>query len=412
MQYTVFLIGSPVAAVCLVAAAVLIRRQPLPLLSRPLAWSVWLCLAFLAANTLELAWPTETGTLLFAKLGYLFSTPIPVFFFLFTMAYIGRADLFSGRRALVLFIVPLVVTALAFTEPLHHLIWTSTSYVPVGRMLAMRVTYGPFFWVNTIYVIGLFLLSLALFTRAGVQAGSAHRGSSMLATAGIAVPLLLFLVYSLKLIPGLTKNFSPIAYAAPAVCLVAAIRRLRFLELVPIARRALVEEMDEAMVVVDFDSRVLDLNGRARVILGLAEHAVGSALPRDSALCQALQSTLRPGAPQQLEWEVAGERRIYDARVTEVRRRRQRAEGWIVMLHDVTTTQRLLEEKNRLIEELSKAAAEIHDLRGILPICMHCKKIRDDTGYWHAVESYISKRSEAQFTHSLCPDCLKKYYPE
>lgn len=55
---------------------------------------------------------------------------------------------------------------------------------------------------------------------------------------------------------------------------------------------------------------------------------------------------------------------------------------------------------------------EIQVLRGIVPICAHCKRIRDDKGYWNAVESYIATHSEAQFSHSICPPCLEKHYPE
>jgi hypothetical protein len=58
------------------------------------------------------------------------------------------------------------------------------------------------------------------------------------------------------------------------------------------------------------------------------------------------------------------------------------------------------------------AHKEIKQLRGILPICAHCKKIRDDNGYWNQVESYIQRHSEAEFSHSICPECAKKYYPE
>ena len=51
-------------------------------------------------------------------------------------------------------------------------------------------------------------------------------------------------------------------------------------------------------------------------------------------------------------------------------------------------------------------------LSGFLPICASCKRIRDDTGYWNQIESYISAHSEAQFSHGICPDCIKKLYPE
>lgn len=61
---------------------------------------------------------------------------------------------------------------------------------------------------------------------------------------------------------------------------------------------------------------------------------------------------------------------------------------------------------------LDKAEAQQKTLSGLLPICSHCKRIRDDAGYWSQVESYVSKHSEAEFSHSLCPSCLLEHYPE
>jgi len=69
-------------------------------------------------------------------------------------------------------------------------------------------------------------------------------------------------------------------------------------------------------------------------------------------------------------------------------------------------------ERNRLFEELRRAQEEIKALQGIIPICSFCKKIRDDKGYWDQIETYISKHSEALFSHSVCPDCVKEYYKD
>lgn len=69
-------------------------------------------------------------------------------------------------------------------------------------------------------------------------------------------------------------------------------------------------------------------------------------------------------------------------------------------------------ERDRVIEELRQALSEVKTLRGFLPICASCKKIRDDKGYWTQIESYIRDRSEAEFTHGICPECLKRLYPD
>lgn len=70
------------------------------------------------------------------------------------------------------------------------------------------------------------------------------------------------------------------------------------------------------------------------------------------------------------------------------------------------------DEQKKLIAELQSALARVKQLSGMLPICSHCKKIRDDAGYWQQVEDYIQTHSHAEFSHGICPQCLRKYYPE
>lgn len=65
-----------------------------------------------------------------------------------------------------------------------------------------------------------------------------------------------------------------------------------------------------------------------------------------------------------------------------------------------------------LIRELKEAMGQVKTLKGLIPICSHCKKIRDDSGYWGQIDTYIQNHSDATFSHGICDDCLKKYYPE
>jgi CheY-like chemotaxis protein len=70
-----------------------------------------------------------------------------------------------------------------------------------------------------------------------------------------------------------------------------------------------------------------------------------------------------------------------------------------------------LAERARTAEALQKALDDIRTLRGILPICANCKSIRDDLGYWKKVEAYLREHTEAEFSHGICPECMKKLYP-
>ena len=80
-----------------------------------------------------------------------------------------------------------------------------------------------------------------------------------------------------------------------------------------------------------------------------------------------------------------------------------------MLIRDITARREVELERERLIGELRKALADIHILRGLLPICAGCKKIRDDRGYWQGLEQYLSEHAEVQFSHGLCPDCLSRY---
>jgi GAF domain-containing protein len=71
-----------------------------------------------------------------------------------------------------------------------------------------------------------------------------------------------------------------------------------------------------------------------------------------------------------------------------------------------------LAEREKLVDGLTEALTQVKTLSGLLPICATCKKVRDDNGYWSQIEAYLRTRSEAEFTHGMCPDCIRRLYPE
>ena len=81
------------------------------------------------------------------------------------------------------------------------------------------------------------------------------------------------------------------------------------------------------------------------------------------------------------------------------------------IVQDITKLKQAETDREAAIKKLEKALSEIKTLRGILPLCSFCKKIRDDKGYWEQVDVYIKKHSEADISHSVCPECVKKHYP-
>lgn len=84
----------------------------------------------------------------------------------------------------------------------------------------------------------------------------------------------------------------------------------------------------------------------------------------------------------------------------------------LVTINDITAIKLAEQEKEKLIGELQEALSKVKTLSGFIPICASCKKIRNDKGYWEQIENYIRDRSQAEFSHSICPDCARKLYPE
>jgi hypothetical protein len=83
----------------------------------------------------------------------------------------------------------------------------------------------------------------------------------------------------------------------------------------------------------------------------------------------------------------------------------------MTIFRDITQSKLLEVEREKLIKELKNALDQVKQLSGLLPICASCKKIKDDKGDWHQIESYIRDHSEAEFTHGICQECVKKLYP-
>jgi hypothetical protein len=101
--------------------------------------------------------------------------------------------------------------------------------------------------------------------------------------------------------------------------------------------------------------------------------------------------------------------------VTFLSLQRKRAEGLLLETNtqlesEVEQRKKTEQEKANIISELQKTLAEVKILRGILPICSFCKKIRNDKGYWDQVEIYVGQHSDAEFSHSICPECVDRHY--
>jgi PAS domain S-box-containing protein len=184
--------------------------------------------------------------------------------------------------------------------------------------------------------------------------------------------------------------------------------------------RALVDGAPVGITVAR-SGRVLYVNKAFVATLGLpsAEAAIGRSIvdsmtPDDAARTAERWNRIGRRLPVDPVAEVALRRpdgTSFRAAITDAAVDLEDGPALIGFVQDVTERRRFDEERERLIGELKAALADVKTLSGLLPICAHCKKVRDDRGYWSRIETYIRERSHAEFTHGICPDCAREFFP-
>ncbi len=183
-------------------------------------------------------------------------------------------------------------------------------------------------------------------------------------------------------------------------------------------RRLLIEESRDAIVILDEDAKVYDLNKRFADMLGYSREEVynlhvwdwDAQFTKEQILELAntvdevghhFETRHRRKDGSLIDVELSNNGTIYKGKKL-----------IFCICRDISDRKKAEREREELINRLEASLAEIKTLRGILPLCSFCKKIRDDKGYWEQVDTYIKKHSEADISHSICPECLKKYYPD
>lgn len=367
MQYAVFLFLAPIAfficGIVLFAIARSWRASSQDLLGRALFLYLVVIVGFLVTNTCELLAPTAEATLFLAQFDYLFIAFAPVTWFAFVLAYTGRGRWLAPRRFWPFCISPMITNLLVWTNDLHGLVWQHFSFKPAGPFLALRVgAYGGWFWIHTIYSYSLFLVGAVLVVVAFVRSQRIYRRQAAWVLAGALLPLLVNLVYIFRLVPGLQKDFSPVTFAMAGLAFAIGIFRYRLLDLVPLPRAVLVEELEGGVIVLDQDERIVDLNPAARRVLNLpGEDGIGQQASALLPFWGEITAQSRGERDRPAEWcfEVNGVEHVFELHISPLPGQGRR----LVTLMDITRRKRAQQELERGIRERT---AELRALNATL----------------------------------------------
>ncbi len=230
-------------------------------------WGLAGCLEALAID--------PSTKIFWAKASYLGIAPIGSLWLCFSLYYRGRPGWFTGKRTLWLFLVPLIVVLLTFSNEAHGLIWSEITPLTEEPGSALVYSHGPAFWLHTLYVYALLVAGTVILVRTVLRSPSLYRSQVSLLLAGAGVPWIANFLYISGWNPFPGVDITPLAFTITGVMMSAAIFRYQLLDLMPVAYDALFLQMNSGALVLDAQERVVDINPSAQQFLEADRQVVG-----------------------------------------------------------------------------------------------------------------------------------------
>jgi PAS domain S-box-containing protein len=370
LQYTWY------TSVLLVSAAVAVafgiyawRRRTAPF-ATPFAVLNASAAVWAVANALEMASVALPSKIFWANIQYLCYGVLPVAWLALILQHTGRGAWLTRRRLALLSVEPAITVVLVWTNQFHGLIRQNVYLDTSGAFSVIGKTPGPWFWVHLAYSYALFAISVYLCIVSLRHAPSLHRRQTMLILIGFFLPLVWNALYNLGISPVPRHDLAPAMLSLSGVIVAWGLFRYSLFEIVPIARDTIVEGMDDGMMVLDVQNRVVDLNPAAEKVLNRpASRAIGrpassvfKAWPDLIELCQDV--SLRHA---EVTVTTGNGSRTYDVHVAPLNDGQELPIGQVVIWHDVSErkqaqTQLLQQQKVlAVLEERHRLARELHD---------------------------------------------------
>jgi len=337
----------------------------------------------------------------------------PVALLIMVIYYLGYQSV-KKWLIVMLMIVPVMTIILMITNEFHHLFRGFPSIdINAGPFPVLVNDYGPwYYWILAPYSFFISIASIVLLSHSLSLSKSAYKRQSIILILSISAPLIVNILYVFDITPIPHFNLTTVAFAFSGLAVGYSLFQNRFLDLMPVARSLLVDYLEDAWIVLDDAERIVDLNAAAQKLFEYSsKDLIGKSV--ESVIGDKKKQYSRILGAEKIQTEIQVQNSdYYDLRVFPLKNRKEQITGRLVLLHNISDRKKMEDERENLITELKDALERVKTLSGLLPICAHCKKIRDDEGYWQGVETYVTEHSEAVFSHGICPDCINELYPQ
>ena len=298
------------------------------------------------AYALEVSSATLEAKVFWAKVQYVGIAFLPLAWLAFALQYTNFNSWLSRRNVALLSIMPVLTVLLMWTNEAHMLIWIKPQLVANGPFPAINKAYGSWFWVHSIYSYILLLIGTILLIRLFIRSPHLYRQQAGLLLLGALIPWVGngLSIAGLKPIPNL--DLTPFAFTLSGVVMGWALFRYQLLDIMPVARRAVVDGLSDGIIVLNTQNRIVDLNQAAQRIIGYnANEAIGKAGAEIFADRLDLVEQYRHTTEAQTEI-VLGEaehQQYFDLRISPLYDQQNHLIGRLIVLRDIT--QRKLAEE-------------------------------------------------------------------
>ncbi len=201
--------------------------------------------------------------LIISNLRYIGIEIVPLAFYALAREYENRLKPFRKREWIIASIVPVICMFFLWTNPLHNLYYSKTA-IKEGFLV---LDNGVFFWTNMIYLYVFILLGMYVFIRASIRMTRIYRMQAVLVLISAVFPFIANLLFNFNIINFNNLDLTPFAFVLTGIFLFFALFNMKMLEIVPVARDILVEEMNDLVIVLDNKKRIIDLNKSARKLI-------------------------------------------------------------------------------------------------------------------------------------------------
>jgi signal transduction histidine kinase len=342
----------------------------------------WLMMAvslWSIASAMHTVVDDRDARIVIAKFQYLGVAPIGVLWLMFTSRYSRAAwPLFSDRLLRVaVWLIPALTFVLVLTNEQHHLHWLAIEDVESAAGTRLIYRAGPWYWVHVTYSYLLMALGTMMLVRGLRRFPPPYHRQTAMIIAGAIVPWVGNLLYLTEVMPAAGLDLTPIAFTVSGACFTFGIYRYQLFGLVPVARDMVIDSMEDGVLVLDAQRRIVDLNAAAERYTGVSMSSVGR--PVDEVVSWWTEATAeaRPAAPAQPAIvKVEPGPRYFEVKVSTVRDPQQRFVGWLVLVHDISNRRRNEAERyafERRVQEQQKseslmvlAGGVAHDFNNLL----------------------------------------------